>query len=336
MSTKSLPTIGLILGDPNGIGPEIVAKLLSQPDIRDHARVVVIGDEAIFQMGSNVAGIEDDIYVIEDVAEIDDTTRSRMLLHRPIANIAHVTPGQATAKAGGYVLEMLGLALDMAEANLINAVCFAPLNKQAMHMAGSPFEDELHFFADKLGVTGPFRELNVLDGLWTSRVTSHIALNAVSVNITQPAVIEGITLVHHTLRRAGLPSPRIAVAALNPHGGEGGLFGREEIDIIQPAVAEAQEKDMDVYGPFPSDTVFLKARAGDFDAVVTMYHDQGQIAMKLMGFERGVTVHGGLPIPIATPAHGTAFDIVGQGIANPEAIRQAFLMVCRMAISKRG
>ena len=325
------PSIGLILGDPNGIGPEIVAKLLAQPDIAEKAKIIIIGDYPVFQMAEQIAGTAHNFNAVEDFSDIDLALADPIFLDIPTIAIGDVTLGYATASAGRSVLKALTIALELAQDKKIDAICFAPLNKQAMHLAGSPFEDELHFFADKLGVTTPFRELNVLDQLWTSRVTSHIALSAVSQNITQDAVIAGIELVHHTLRRAGLPSPRIAVAALNPHGGEGGLFGREEIDIIQPAVQLAQERDIDAAGPFPSDTVFLKARDGQYDAVVTMYHDQGQIAMKLMGFERGVTVHGGLPVPIATPAHGTAFDIVGQGVAKVSAITQAFYIACQMA-----
>jgi 4-hydroxythreonine-4-phosphate dehydrogenase len=124
--------------------------------------------------------------------------------------------------------------------------------------------------------------------------------------------------------------PRLAVAALNPHGGEGGLFGREEIEVIAPVVAQARAEGINASGPFPADTIFLRARGGAYDAIVSMYHDQGQIAMKLMGFERGVTVQGGLPIPITTPAHGTAFDIAGQGRANPNGLWQAYQIACRM------
>ena len=132
------------------------------------------------------------------------------------------------------------------------------------------------------------------------------------------------------MKGAGYARPRIAVAALNPHAGDGGNFGREEIDVIAPAVAQGQKRQIAVEGPFPSDTVFLRARAGHFDAVLTMYHDQGQIAIKLLGFERGVTVLGGLPVPICTPAHGTAYDIAGKGIANVSATVQAFKLACAM------
>ena len=171
----------------------------------------------------------------------------------------------------------------------------------------------------------------MLDELITTRVTSHIALKDVVANINQDAVIDAIQLANETLKATGMERPRIGVAALNPHAGDAGNFGSEEIDILAPAVLRASELQIDVNGPWPSDTVFLRARDGLLDAVVTMYHDQGQIAMKLMGFERGVTIAAGLPIAVATPAHGTAFDIAGQGIANLGAMRKAFDVLCRMA-----
>ena len=150
-------------------------------------------------------------------------------------------------------------------------------------------------------------------------------------NINGPGIERAIELAHATLARSGKTRPHVAVAALNPHAGDNGKFGREEIDMIEPVVKACQDKQMNVTGPWPSDTVFLKAKRGEVDAVVTMYHDQGQIAIKLMGFERGVTVAGGLPIPIATPVHGTAFDIAGKGIANFGVTRQAFDLLVRMA-----
>ena len=154
--------------------------------------------------------------------------------------------------------------------------------------------------------------------------------------ITADRIVETVQLVQAGQRNAGIDTPRIAVAGLNPHAGDGGIFGREEIDIIAPAVERARAEGIRVDGPFPSDTVFVKARNGEYDAVVTMYHDQGQIAMKLMGFDRGVTVLGGLPIPVATPAHGTAFDIAGRGVAKADAIRQAFRIACSMAERRRA
>jgi len=161
-------------------------------------------------------------------------------------------------------------------------------------------------------------------------VTSHIALKEVADSIEGERICEAVALIDRTLKRSGLARPRISVAALNPHAGDGGKFGREEIDIIRPAVERMARRQIAVDGPWPSDTVFLKAKAGEIDAVVTMYHDQGQIALKLMGFDRGVTVQGGMPFPVTTPAHGTAFDIAGQGRADPGAMRAAFALACDM------
>jgi 4-hydroxythreonine-4-phosphate dehydrogenase len=197
--------------------------------------------------------------------------------------------------------------------------------------------DEMHWFVDQIGFTGPVCEFNVLDGLWTSRVTSHIAHKEVAA---QQFLVDQLDAARDAFigdLRSGMAKPRIAVCGLNPHNGDKGSFGREEIDIIGPAVEAARARGVPVEGPFAADTIFLRVQGEQrqYDAVVTMYHDQGQIAMKLMGFWRGITVQGGLPMPILTPAHGTAFDIAGQGKANPGAMLAAFKLACRMAGARR-
>jgi len=209
-----------------------------------------------------------------------------------------------------------------------------------MKLAGLKQEDEMHYFADLLGHTGLCSEINILSAsrdaaLWTTRVTSHVPLRAVADLITEDAVYNAIGLIDRVMRAERGAAPRIAVAGLNPHAGEGGLLGTEEIQVIGPAVERARRDGIAASGPWPADTLFIAARRGDFDAVVTMYHDQGQIATKLMGFERGVTLQGGLPAPITTPAHGTAFDIAGKGVANVGPIREAYGVALRMA-SKRS
>jgi 4-hydroxythreonine-4-phosphate dehydrogenase len=210
-------------------------------------------------------------------------------------------------------------------------VCFTPFNKKAMRLAYPGYDDEVRFINDVLGRSVPGSEFNILDTLWNARVTSHIPLAKVAEAITESAILRSLRLTQDAMLAAGFARPRIAVAALNPHAGDGGTFGREEIDIIEPAVRTGASEGIVVEGPFPSDTVFLRAKDGHYDAVLTMYHDQGQIAMKLMGFERGVTMLGGYPFPICTPAHGTAYDIAGRGIANPGAAREAFLLAARAA-----
>jgi 4-hydroxythreonine-4-phosphate dehydrogenase len=173
--------------------------------------------------------------------------------------------------------------------------------------------------------------MNVLDKLWTARATSHVPFRQVSALLTRERVEKAIGLAHRTLRRAGYQRPRIAVAALNPHGGEGGLFGDEELTIIRPAIEEARAAHILADGPFPADTIFLRAVAGHYDAVVNMYHDQGQVATKLLGFNKGVTITAGLPVVFTTPAHGTAFDIVGKGVADPGALTAALRLAARLA-----
>lgn len=324
------PRVALLLGDPCGIGPEIVARLLADGLETEGGGMVLIGDAWVLGWGAQVAAVCVDLPVYTSPEDLPACVPGPLLLSGPSFAPTDHTPGRVNAAAGRYVLETLDYASELALAGVIDGICFASLNKQALHMAGSRQEDDLRYFTERLGVSGYTGEVNTLDNLWTSRVSSHIPLRAVCDHIAVDEILPAIRLIHHTLRGAGVPVPRIAVAGLNPHAGENGLFGSEEIDIIRPAVEAAQQEDIAAAGPFPADTVFLRARRGEFDGVVTMYHDQGQIAMKLLGFERGVTVLAGLPVPITTPAHGTAFDIVGQGMANHAAMRQALRLCLRM------
>jgi 4-hydroxythreonine-4-phosphate dehydrogenase len=233
------------------------------------------------------------------------------------------------------VLASIQLAVAAFQRGEIEAIVFAPFNKQAMKLGGLLHEDELHYFAQLFGNCSLASEINVCGSLWTARVTSHVPFKDIASLITVDKICSATSLVHRALVDAGITAPRIAVAALNPHAGEGGLFGSEEIEIIRPAVDEAKKAGIDASGPWPADTLFVSATRGRFDGVVTMYHDQGQIALKLLGFDRGVTVQAGLPCPITTPAHGTAFDIVGTGTANAGAMKEAFALACRMADRKR-
>jgi 4-hydroxythreonine-4-phosphate dehydrogenase len=328
------PRVGLLLGDPCGIGPELIAKLLAQEDLHERAEILVMGDPPILQMGERIGGVSVPVQVVSDLKEADFTQGKPVVFALQTIDPTEVKMGEALAAAGRSVMEAFKLALQMAKSGGIDGICYGPLNKHAMHLAGCPYPGELQFFAHELGHKGPVCEMNVLGRLWTSRVTSHIPLSRVSKLVTINGVLQAVLLAHRTLLSAGYDTPRIAVAALNPHGGESGDCGTEEIEIIGPAVARAQAQGVAAEGPFPADTIFLKARDGLYDAVVTMYHDQGQIAMKLMGFDRGVSVQGGLEIPIATPSHGTAFDIAGQGRADVSATRQAFLLLCDMARTK--
>ena len=328
------PRLAIVPGDPSGIGPELVAKLLVEKGVREAADIVLVGDRHLWQRGADQAGGSIELNTIAE----DEIANFEGLVHLDLHTIKpeDVEVAQVTVAGGTTSLRCLDKALDLAQAGLVDGLMFAPFNKAAMTSAGLNAEDEHRYMARYLGFTEYHSEINVLDDLMTTRVTSHIGLKDVAANIDGPAIERAIDLAHATLARSGTARPHVAVAALNPHAGDNGKFGREEIDIIEPVVKAFQSRQMNVTGPWPSDTVFLKAKRGEVDAVVTMYHDQGQIAIKLMGFERGVTVAGGLPIPIATPAHGTAFDIAGQGIANVGATRQAFDLLVRMSRTARN
>ena len=335
MDTRQ-PVVALTLGDPAGIGAELIARLLAQPQTTQLANVVLVGDAWLWQDGQAIAGTAHALPAVRSLAEVrgrTDTSRAAFLAVDTVRK-EQVQRGQAQAPGGASVLAVLDLCMDAAKAGEVDAITFAPLNKFAMKQGGLKHEDELHHFAEHLGVTGYFCEFNTLRGLWTSRISSHVPLRDVPKYIEHQRIVDATMLIYRSLQASGVAEPRVAVAGFNPHNGDGGTCGREEIDVIAPAVAALNALGMPVVGPFPADTIFLRARDGELDAIVTMYHDQGQIAIKLMGFSQGVTVQGGLPIPITTPAHGTAYDIAGQGKANVDATANAFAIAARMGAAR--
>jgi 4-hydroxythreonine-4-phosphate dehydrogenase len=322
------------MGDPAGISAELAVKVVGLPEVQAAADLIVFGDRRMWDAGVRAAGQSPDVEFGDRVGE---GRRSRPLFV-DLANLdpASIELGQATRTGGDYALANVRAALKLGADGRADAVCFTPFNKAAMRSAHPGYDDEIGFSQEVLGTTGPASEFNILDEVWNARVTSHVPLSAVASLMTVDAIVDAISLTDRSMREAEFASPRIAVAGLNPHAGDGGNFGREEIDVIAPAVEKARSAGMNVEGPFPADTVFVRARNGNFDAVVTMYHDQGQIAMKLMGFDRGVTLMGGFPFPICTPAHGTAYDIAGKGIANVGATRAALLLAARMGAARRA
>jgi 4-hydroxythreonine-4-phosphate dehydrogenase len=325
------PLIALAMGDPAGISPELTAKLVTQDDIRARCRLVVIGDRRIFDEGARIAGLAAQLRMVEPGTDLRATDGDALFVDLGHLDPADVKRGTASLAGGRFALANYKLALELGRDGRVDAVCFTPFNKQAMRLARAEYDDEIAFSAEVVGLKTPASEFNVLDRLWNARVTSHIPLKDVAAKLSGERVHRALKLTDACMRNAGFARPRIAVAGLNPHAGDGGNFGREEIDIIAPVVAAGQGEGIAAEGPFPADTVFLRAKGGAFDAVLTMYHDQGQIAMKLMGFDRGVTLLGGFPFPICTPAHGTAYDIAGQGIASIGASRAALLLAVEMA-----
>nr|WP_283254163.1 4-hydroxythreonine-4-phosphate dehydrogenase PdxA [Ramlibacter paludis] len=298
----------------------MAVKLLARPANADRADLLVVGPRSTLERAQRIAG-----------TRIDPRVQHS---ERPEPAGGEPALGAFSEAAGAIALDALRHATELARRGEVEGVVYAPLNKHALRLAGMREEDELRFMQDLFGIEAFTCEFNITGKLWTARVTSHVPLREVADLITQQSVRDAVHLIARTLRTAGIARPRIAVSGLNPHAGDGGSIGREEIEVIAPAVESLRAEGVEASGPWSPDIVFLAARRGDFDAVVSMYHDQGQIAMKLLGFESGVTVAGGLPVPVMTSASGSAFDIAGKGIARVDGLQSAFDLCARMAAQK--
>lgn len=325
-----------MLGDVTGIGPELCAKILASGKQNDLARIVVFGDARVLELGMQDAGVR---FSYSTCTNIDDVHWPRGDV--PLVDLKNIDPAQfergvASAESGRLTGETLKTMIDAAVSGKIDGICFAPLNKGALNRGGWKFHDEHQMFAKLTGHDGFFGEMNVIEQFSTFRVTSHIALRE-AVTLVQPERIRAaVMLAQNSLKAMGHETPRIGVAALNPHCGENGLFGDEEITIIRPTVDALRSEGVNCIGPVSSDVIFLKALRGEFDGVVMMYHDQGQIATKLLGFNKGVTVTAGLNTVFTTPAHGTAYDIVGRGKADTGALEHALQLAARFAMGRRN
>ena len=330
------PSIALVQGDAAGIGPELMAKLLDIREVVNAANIVIFGDRRVFEQGCRIAGIYPEVNPCSSLDELDFDDGKPNLLEIECVDPDSVEPATVSRASGAAVLKIFGMALDACSAGILDGLCFLPFNKASLHAGGMDVEDETRWAKQHIDHSERVSEFNVIDGMWNARVTSHIPLRQVAAALSIDEIVASIELADTTLRESGFNPPRIAVAALNPHAGDEGNIGREEIEIISPAVQQARSQGISCAGPFPSDTLYIKVRDGEYDCAVSMYHDQGQIAIKLLGFQMGVSVHGGFPFPITTPAHGTAFDIVGRNRALVEPSCRAFLMAVRMAISRMG
>jgi 4-hydroxythreonine-4-phosphate dehydrogenase len=325
--TNKKRNIAILLGDPSGIGPELVSKLLSQNEL-DQANIIVIGEKNILENGNKITGNSHNLNFVEKFEEINFEKGNKFFLDISKGKNINYKLSKCSAESGETVLNALNCALDLTKSNKIHAINFAPYNKTSMKLAGSKYEDELHLMADKLEVKDYFCEFNVVDNFWTARVTSHMPLKDVPNHIKKENILKPIKLINKTMKLSGIKNPRIAVQALNPHA----EFGTEEKDEIIPAIEEAKKNGMNADGPLPCDTSFITAfKNKNHDCIVGMYHDALQSGLKAFGFDRGVTVQGGLPIPITTPAHGTAFDIAGKNIANIKPTIESFKIALKLS-----
>ena len=319
--------IALLLGDPSGIGPELISKLLTQNEL-SNANITVIGEKNILNSGDKISGNNSDLEIVTDFDEINFDKKNKYFLDISKGNNKDYNLSECSAESGETVLNALNLALELAKEKKIDAINFGPFNKTSLKLGGCKFDDELHHMADKLNVKSFFCEFNVVDNFWTARVTSHIPIKEVPEHIKKDKIMKPIKLINEAMKLNGIQNPRVAVQALNPHA----EFGNEEQDEIIPAIEEAKKLGINADGPLPCDTSFITAfKNKNHDCIVGMYHDALQSGLKAFGFDRGVTVQGGLPIPITTPAHGTAFDIAGKNQANLEPTLQSFKIALRMA-----
>lgn len=322
------PRIAWILGDAAGIGPELIAKTLADSDTRALCHPVIIGPAWLLEQGMEQAQ-QKTAYRVCQPNELADLPNDIVPLIDEGWPQESIALGQVSATAGKLCLQMLECAVTLAKKDIVHAVVKGPSNKESLKLGGNPHDTELPLIGEWLGETD-YGEVNVVGDLFTTRVTSHVALKDVSSLLNPKSILKTIQLMHQVLTQAGHKNTPIGIAGLNPHAGEHGLFGDEEGEIIEPGIAMARELGIQVEGPLPPDTIFVRARRGDFHGVVTMYHDQGLIAMKLLGFDQGVSVSGGLSIPIMTTSHGTAYDIVGKGIADPGAFQAAVRLATQM------
>ena len=324
--------IAVLLGDPSGIGPELVSKLLSE-EITNKANVIIIGEKNILESGNKISGKSHNLNFVEDFDNIDFAKGGKFFLDISKGKNHNYKLSECSKEAGESVLASLNLALDLAKENKIHAINFGPFNKTSLKLGGNKYSDELHLMAEKLEVKNFFCEFNVIDNFWTARVSSHIPIKEVPEHVKKEKIIKPIKLINEAMKLNGIKNPRVAVQALNPHA----EFGTEEKEEIIPAIEEAKKLGIDADGPLPCDTSFITAyKDGNHDCIVGMYHDALQSGLKAFGFDRGVTVQGGLPVPITTPAHGTAFDIAGKNKANLEPTLNSFKIALTMAENKNN
>jgi len=324
MSKK--PIIGITMGDAAGVGPEIIIKSLQSQKLYEESHPIVIGDAKMLKRAADI--LKTDLNIREVDVNSDFTTKFGEIACYDLNLLSDDLPyGQVSADAGHAAFEYLKTAIELANDGRIDAICTAPLNKEALHKGGHMYPGHTEILAELTG-TKDFSMMLSSPKLKVIHVTTHVGIID-AINMIKPERVSNvIKLAHDTLSNSGIDKPKIGVCGINPHAGENGLFGYgEEEEKIVPAIKQAKEEGIDVEGPLPADTLFFRAQRGDFDIVVAMYHDQGHGPIKVLGLEAGVNITVGLPIIRTSVDHGTAFDIAGKGVVDErsmlEALRQA-------------
>ncbi|MDH7599708.1 MAG: 4-hydroxythreonine-4-phosphate dehydrogenase PdxA [Sedimentisphaerales bacterium] len=330
MNDPFKPLIGITMGDPSGIGPEVIVKALSNRTVLDQCRPVVIGDPSVIDQAIRLAKVGLHVQQVHNLDQVGIDTGVIYVFQPEGCMSDSVVPGRVEARAGHAAFVAIKTATELACNRSIEAIVTAPIHKQALNAAGHAFAGHTEILASLTG-TKDYSMLLVYGQLRVVHVTTHVPLSRVAGLISTDRIIRVIELGHKGCQELGIDHPRIGVAGLNPHAGDGGLFGDEELRQIAPAIQWARDRSLDVYGPIPADTLFARAASGQFDLCVAMYHDQGHIPLKMMGFRfskeghhvGGVNITLGLPIIRTSVDHGTAFDIAGKGLASPESMIQA-------------
>ncbi len=326
---ENRPLIAITMGDPSGIGPEVIVKALAAPP--EVCRSVVIGDAAWLQQHASQWAPQLSIRPIKDLSEArhEPSVLEVLDLHNVPENL-HI--GRATSEGGQAAVEYIRKAADLAMKQDVRAITTAPINKEAMHLAGFKYPGHTEMLADFTGT--PEVALMLAGGsLRVVLTTTHVPLSEVRNLLTRDRILKTIRLTHQWLTQMGIEHPSIAVTGLNPHSGDGGIFGDEETETIAPAIEAAQKQNIDVRGPFSADAVFGRIHEASYDAVITMYHDQGMIPIKMASMDRAVNITLGLPIIRTSVDHGTAFDIAGQGVAKPDSLLEALKVAATLAQS---
>jgi 4-phospho-D-threonate 3-dehydrogenase / 4-phospho-D-erythronate 3-dehydrogenase len=330
MPVDARPVIAVTMGDPAGVGPEVVVKALATAEVRAMCRPVVIGDAARLRLAAQLCGISIDIRVIDSPADAADHPATIDVIE-PAAVSADIAWGAVSPAAGEAAFRFIERAAQLAIAGDVQAICTAPLNKEALHAAGHLFPGHTELLAHLTG-TGEVSMMLEAPGLRVVHVTTHIGIIDAIARIEPGLVARTIRRADETLRRAGIAHPRLAVCGINPHAGENGLFGHGEEDAkIVPAIETVRAEGIDAVGPLPADTLFFRARRGEFDCVVAMYHDQGHGPVKVLGLEAGVNITIGLPVVRTSVDHGTAFDIAGTGVADERSMIEALKQAVNLA-----
>jgi len=333
---KNLPIIGITMGDPAGIGPEIIIKALSDQGIYGLCIPVVLGDESVLSHYlKNAQNTAIRIKEIPDVEKAEGAPGQIDLIALSRLNPDCAIPGKPSKEGGKAMAGYITAAVQMAREGKISGMVTCPINKALLNEAGYMFEGHTQLIAHLTGA-GDYVMMLAGERLRVTLVTIHCALKDVPSRINRENILKTIRVTHNALRDDfGIPAPRIAVAALNPHAGEAGMFGTEEEEIISPAVAMAEKEGVNAEGPLPADSLYYKALSGRFDAVVNMYHDQGLIPLKMLHFSDGVNITLGLPIIRTSVDHGTAYDIAGKGLADPASLKAAIKMAAEMIKNRR-